>query len=36
MTLNLLGEYTDVFKGTVVKSPMPITLAPGEFIVLSK
>ena len=36
MTLNLKGEYKDVFKGTVVTPPTEITLAPGEFIVLTR
>ena len=36
MTLNLKGEYKDVFNGTVISSPTDITLAPGEFIVLTK
>ena len=36
MTLNLKGEYKDVFKGTVVTPPTEITLAPGEFMVLTR
>ena len=36
MTLNLKGEYKDVFKGTVVTPPTDITLAPGEFMVLTR
>ena len=36
MTLNLKGEYKDVFTGNVIKTPYDITLAPGEFIVLTK
>ena len=36
MTLNLLGEYTDVFKGTDITIPAQITLSPGEYMVLVK
>ncbi|MBP5333438.1 MAG: HAD hydrolase-like protein [Bacteroidales bacterium] len=36
MTLNLKGEYKDVFTGNVIKTPYDITLAPGEYIVLTK
>ena len=36
MTLNLKGEYKDVFKGTIVTPPAEITLAPGEFMVLTR
>ncbi len=36
MTFNVPGEFKDVFKGTVVNSPAQITLAPGEFMVLTK
>ena len=36
MTLNLRGEYTDVFKGTDITIPAQITLAPGEYRVLVK
>ncbi len=36
MTLKLDKEYKDVFKGTLVPQESTITLAPGEFIVLTK
>ena len=36
MTLNLKEEYKNAFTGEVVKCPVDITLAPGEYLVLSK
>ena len=36
MTFNVPGKFKDVFKGTEVESPFELTLAPGEFIVLTK
>ena len=36
MTFNVPGKFKDVFKGATVESPFDITLAPGEFIVLTK
>ena len=33
---NLEGQYRDVFKDTVLTAPVTITLAPGEFMVLTK
>ena len=36
MTLNLKEEYKNAFTGEVVKCPVDITLAPGEFLVLTK
>ena len=36
MTLNLKEEYKNAFTGEVVKCPVGITLAPGEFLVLTK
>ena len=36
MTLNLPGEYRNVFTGETVTPPVEITLAPGEYIVLTK
>ena len=36
MTLNLLGEYKNVFTGEVIKTPYDITLAPGDYMVLTK
>ena len=36
MTLNLKEEYKNAFTGEVVKCPVDITLAPGDFIVLTK
>ena len=35
-TIKLDGEYTDVFTGTVMSGENTITIAPGEFLVLSK
>ena len=35
-TLNLLGEYKNVFTGELIQCPYDITLAPGEFMVLTK
>ena len=36
MTLNLPGEYRNVFTGATIKTPYEITLAPGEYMVLTK
>ena len=36
MTLNLKEEYKNAFTGEAVKCPVDITLAPGEFLVLTK
>ncbi|MBE6252374.1 MAG: DUF3459 domain-containing protein [Bacteroidales bacterium] len=36
MTFNLPGEYRNVFTGEVVTSPFDLTLAPGEYMVLTK
>ena len=36
MTLNLPGEYRNVFTGETFKTPYEITLAPGEYMVLTK
>ena len=36
MTLNLPGEYKNVFTGETFKTPYEITLAPGEYMVLTK
>ena len=36
MTLNLPGEYKNVFTGATIKTPYEITLAPGEYMVLTK
>lgn len=36
MTFNLPGEYRNVFTGDVVTSPFDLTLAPGEYMVLTK
>ena len=36
MTLNLKEDYKNAFTGEVVKCPTDITLAPGEFIVLTR
>ena len=36
MTLNLKEEYKNAFTGEVVKCPVDITLAPGEYLVLTK
>ena len=36
MTFKVPGKFKDVFKGATVESPFDITLAPGEFIVLTK
>ena len=35
-TFNLPGEYKDVFTGATIKTPYEITLAPGEYKVLTK
>ena len=34
--LKLDGEYKDVFKNTTMSGDTTITLAPGEFLVLTK
>ena len=36
MTFNVPGEFKNAFTGETVTSPFDITLAPGEFIVLTK
>ena len=36
MTLNLKGEYKNVFTGEVVTPPVDITLAPGEYMVFTR
>ena len=36
MAFNLPGEYRNVFTGEVVTSPFNLTLAPGEYMVLTK
>ena len=35
-TLKLDGEYTNAFDGTVLSGETSVTLAPGEFLVLTK
>ena len=36
MTFNLPEAYKNVFTGEIITSPYKFTLAPGEFLVLSK
>ena len=36
LTVKLDGEYTDVFKGTRMSGDLDVTLAPGEYLVLTR